>query len=161
MIQTAMDSYDPARDLSDEFADRVASWIGRTGEVLVVLRYLRAAGAKDFALCRSRAEFEKIIELVAPGTDIEVFRNPQLPIRGIVTDDFIAECCAAIRDGDEYLLLTFARRPESAISRSSNMGDTIAELREALEEHRGKQVAVGPLPDFNAPDHEDMTSRSK
>ena len=49
-----MDRYDPERDVTPEFVERVAAWIARSGEVLVVLRYLRAAGSKDFALCRTR-----------------------------------------------------------------------------------------------------------
>jgi hypothetical protein len=68
-------------NVSAAFLDRVADWIVQAGEVLVILRYLRAAGGKDFALCRSSAEFEGLVESVPTGTDIEVFRDPQLPIR--------------------------------------------------------------------------------
>lgn len=156
-----MTTYDPAREVTEEFIDRVADWLVQRGEVLVVLRYLHAAGAKDFALCRSRAEFERIIELVPRGTDIEAFRELQLPLRGVVTDHFIVDACNALRDADEYLLVTLARRPGSAISADFGMGETVAELCAELEEQRGMEVALGALPNFNVEDHEGLISRSK
>ena len=76
-----MDRYDPARDVTPTFLNRVTDWIERAGEVLVILRYLRAAVRKDFALCRTRSAFEDLIDSVPRGTDIEVFRDRQLPIR--------------------------------------------------------------------------------
>jgi hypothetical protein len=71
-----MDKYNPARDVTQAFLDRVAAWIQVSGEVLVVIRYLRAGGAKGFALSRSREDFEALVTAMPVGADIEVFSRP-------------------------------------------------------------------------------------
>ena len=56
-----MDTYNPDRDFTDAFRERVAGWLQATGEVFVVLRYLRAGGQKDFLFCRSASEFSELL----------------------------------------------------------------------------------------------------
>lgn len=45
-----LDQYDPDRDITPRFLGIVNGWFDTTPELFVVLRYLRAAGAKDYAL---------------------------------------------------------------------------------------------------------------
>lgn len=156
-----MTTYHPERDVTPTFLARVAGWIEQSGEVLVILRYLGAAGAKDFALCRTRAEFEGVVESAPNGTDIEVFRDRQLPIRGVVDDSFIRSALDSLPDGEEYLLVTFETRPGGIISRFGDIGDRQAELRESLSELIGVEVALGHCPDFNVADHEGLVSAAK
>jgi hypothetical protein len=156
-----MDRYDPERDVTPTFLDRVTDWIERAGEVLVILRYLRAAGAKDFALCRTRSEIEDLIDSVPRGTDIEVFRDRQCPIRGVVDDAFIRSALDSLPDGQEYLLMTSETRPGSKISRFGEIGGSQAELRESLSELMGAEVALGRCPDFCVADHEGLVSAAK
>jgi hypothetical protein len=40
-----MDPYNPNRDVTDQFLEKVADWIRQSGEVLVVLRYLLIGGS--------------------------------------------------------------------------------------------------------------------
>src|SRR5262245_53832814 len=117
-----MDQYNPARDVTPAFLERVAAWINETGEVLVILRYLRAAGLKHFALCQTRQEFESVVKSTPRGTDIEVFRDRQLPFRGVVVAGFIESALRMIPDGDEYLLVTTDTQPGSMISRFADIG---------------------------------------
>jgi hypothetical protein len=156
-----MDRYDPARDVTSAFLERVAGWIQRSGEVLVILRYLRAAGAKDFALCRTRDDFEALVEALPTGTDIEVFRDPQLPLRGVVDAAFISSALDAIPEGQEYLVVTMEVGPDSRMSRWGYIGFSHPELRESLEELRGAEVALGVCPAYCVPDHEGLVSTSK
>lgn len=156
-----MDKYDPARDVTPAFVDRVAGWIEQAGEVLVILRYLRAGGVKDFALCRARIEFEAVVEAVPRGTDIEVFRDPQLPLRGIVDDTFVRSVLDSFPDEQEYLLVTAETRPGSGISRFGEIGACKAELRESLTELMGAEVALGQCPVFWVADHEGLVSAAK
>src|SRR5262245_9734628 len=100
------DRYSPEREVTPAFLARVAEWMEHSGEVLVVLRYLRAAGRKDFALCRTPEEFGEIVDRVPIGTDIEVFRDRQLPIRGRLDEELLAAALAAIPDGREYLVVS-------------------------------------------------------
>jgi hypothetical protein len=156
-----MDRYDPARDVTTAFLERVAEWIQRSGEVLVILRYLRAAGAKDFALCRTRGDFEALVESLPTGTDIEVFRDPQIQLRGVVDQSFTASAVKAISDGQEYLVITMGVRPGSKISRFGDIGLSHAELLESLEGLSGTDVALGVCPAYCVPDHEGLVSAAK
>ncbi|HEV3446917.1 MAG TPA: hypothetical protein VG099_19925 [Gemmataceae bacterium] len=156
-----MDRYDPARGVTSAFLERVASWMQRSGEVLVILRYLRAAGAKDFALCRSRGDFEALVESLPTGTDIEVFRDHQLPLRGIVDEAFIALALNAIPDGQEYLIVTTEVRPGSKICHFGYIGGSHIDLRQSLEELKGNDVALGVCPAYCVPDHEGLISAAK
>jgi hypothetical protein len=150
----------PARDVTPTFLNRVTDWIERAGEVLVILRYLNS-GAKDFALCRTRSEFEDLVDSVPRGTDIEVLRDRQLPIRGVVDDAFIRSALDSLPDGQEYLLMTSETLPGSKISRFAEMGESQAELRESLSELIGAEVALGRCPDFCVADHEGLVSAAK
>lgn len=156
-----MDRYDATRGVTPAFLERVATWIGETGEVRVILRYLRAAGAKDFALCRTRHEFESLVKSVPRGTDIEVFRDHQLPIRGMVDDAFVKRALRSIPDGDDYLLLTNETQPGTTISRFWCIGGSHIEFRDSFTELMGAEVALGPCPNFYRPDHEGLISAAK
>jgi hypothetical protein len=155
------DRYDPEREVTAEFIARVADWIGASGEVLVILRYLRAAGSKDYAFCHTIQEFESLVDAAPIGTDIEAFRRPQLPIRGIVTESFIAEALGAIADGMEYMVVAQDRQSGSVLCSYGRFGDDHEDLRGDLENLEGRAVALGPCPDFNAPDGDDLISASK
>lgn len=71
----------------------------------MVLRFLCAGGRKDFAFCRTSADFRSLCDEVDAGTDIVVFQHAQLPLRGYVTDEFIDSVLGAIPDGSEFLIV--------------------------------------------------------
>lgn len=155
------DRYNPDRDVSPAFLGRVASWLERSGEVLVILRYLRAAGRKDYALCRDASEFHDLVRSAPLGTDIEVFKEPQLPMRGVVDGAFIELASRSASEWSEYLLISDETRVESRVAQKAILDDSPEELRANLAEMMGTKVALGPCPDFNLPDHEGLISRSK
>jgi hypothetical protein len=156
-----MDQYNPARDVTPAFLERVAAWISEAREVLVIVRYLRAAGAKDFALCRTRQEFESLVKSMPRGTDIEVFRDRQLPLRGVVDEAFIECAVRMIPYGHEYLLVTTETQPGSRISRFGDIGASHVELQESLADLLGSEVALGACPDFCGPDGDGLISAAK
>ena len=153
--------YRPERDVRPAFLNAVREWVGLSGEVFVALRYLAAAGAKDYALCHSFTEFEALVSYVALGTDIVAFRDRQLPYRGVVTDEFAACALEAFPEGVEYLLVTLETRTQSSICLEDAGGDTQDDLRALLVEYRGREVALGPYPQFWEPDSQAMVSASK
>ncbi|WP_147263383.1 hypothetical protein [Roseimicrobium gellanilyticum] len=83
---------------------------------------------------------------------------PQLPLRGVVTDDFISQCLADIPDGPEYLVVELARRTAGSQSWFHfDSGESHEELKVSLEYSRDALVAVGLWPDWLY-DNNDVTS---
>jgi len=82
-----------------------------------------------------------------PSTSIIAFGQPQLPLRGIVTESFVASCVSYIPDGLEFLVLETTRREYGEKSWFHwTAGESHAELREALVGSRDVPVAVGLYP---------------
>jgi hypothetical protein len=153
--------HNPEREVTERFLSTVGGWIAASGEVFVVVRYLMAAGTKDYAFCRSLSEIRGVVDAVANGTDIVVFRERQLPIRGTVTPEFIEQVVATIPDGSEFLVVRTAETVAGDHRRSGEAGDTAVDLRETLRDAIGHDVALGPCPSFWQPDDDGMISASK
>lgn len=160
MIPTG-DKYSAEREVTPRFLETVGQWTDSSSEVFVVLRYLRAAGAKDYAFVKTRAEFSALVDSVAEGTDIIAFRDPQLQLRGRVTAEFIARAKALVSEGDEYMFVRMKPERAGDLKLFGEMGDTHATLAEDLGEEAGEEVAFGPCPRFIDPDNERMVSASK
>ena len=158
-----VDRYDPSRDITPDFLGRVAEWIERTGEVLVILRYLRAAGSKDFILCRSRSAFEDIVNRISVGTEVIVIRDPQLSLRGVVTEEFTRRVLAELPDGTEYLAVAnkMPRWTDWSEPAWWSWSDSTEDLQEFLREFAGQEVAIGVCPDWTVRDDDRLTSASK
>jgi hypothetical protein len=116
-------------------------------EILVLIRFSHAAGSKDFEFFSSHDLLcQKIFEL-PPLTSVFAFKQPQLPLRGIVDDDFILSCLRTIPDGSEYLLVETQLRIYGRASWYHNIaGTSHSELTEDLNDSRGLPVAVGVYP---------------
>jgi hypothetical protein len=155
------DSYDPARDLTPRFLDTVSRWIASSGEVLVVMRYLHAAGARDYALIRTPDEFRRLVDVCPVGTDVIVFKNPQLPVRGCVDEDLIHRAREVIPDGAEFFCVCLPGNVAGDPRLSGSMGDSHESLTQALLDGYGNRVAVGPCPAYWQDDNVDMVSASK
>ena len=84
---------------------------------------------------------------LSPQTSVIAFRQPQLPVRGVVDDTFVEKCLSAIPDGPEFLILETVRKAYGRFSWFHwAAGTSHAELREELEDLRGCQVAAGFYP---------------
>lgn len=153
-------THDHDRDITAEFLNHVRKWIDQRGEVLVVLRYLRMAGAKDFALCPSFADFDFIVDSAPLGTDIEVLRDAGLPVRGIVDAAFIDTAVSHVRDDEEYLVLT-TEKERSCLTRSARWDLLHVSLRADLNDLLGVEVRMGACPDFMCADQDGLISASK
>lgn len=155
-----MPSYRADRDVTPAFLDIVRAWIDDSGEVLVVMRYLCSAGAKDFALITSAAEFDCLLAICPVGTDIIVFREPQLPLRGIVDTALISRIHDMLKDEEEYLIVdkTEIRTDDPRLRARF---DSTESLIDDLENLRGRDIAAGPCPAFWKVDSDVMISASK
>ena len=104
---------------------------------------------------------QALIASAPPGTDILPCRRRDLPRRAVVTEAFIAPGLAAIPAGAESLLISTAQRLDSPISLAGSWSDNDDDLREALEDLMGDEVAVGLSPDFMAAESENLASVSE
>ena len=130
------------------FLATLGEWLRGRQEILVLIRYAYAAGSKDFEFYSSFEALAGRLRGLPPRACVTAFRRPQLPMRGVVDDDFIAACVDAIPDGVEYLLAETVRRTHGGRAEFFRhaAGESRAELREDLEASRGRAVAVGPYP---------------
>jgi hypothetical protein len=133
--------------IDPKFLGTLESWFQSQSQILALVRIRCGAGARDFEFFSSYEALKAEIQKLSAGTWITIFKQPQLPLRGIVDDNFISKCLSSIPDGSEYLIveakLTIAGRmswfhDDSGVSHSS--------LREDLEGSRGVPVAVGLHP---------------
>lgn len=127
------------------FVGKLEDWLRAQPEILVLIRYSRAAGAKDWEFFVSFEALSDRLRRLPSQTCIIAFRQPQLPLRGVVDDRFIAQCLERLPDGSEFLVLETVRREESNYF-YWRAGESHAELREVLEELRGSPVAAGLYP---------------
>ena len=129
------------------FLGTLDEWLRSRHELLVLIRYSHAAGSKDFEFFSSFEALTERLRGLPPRACITAFRQPQLPIRGLVDDSLIPTCLRGIPDGSEYLLVETVRRTYGQASWFHHAaGESHAELREDLEHSRGQAVAVGPYP---------------
>ena len=138
------------------FLGTLEQWFVNQPEILVLIRYPYAAGGKSFEFFSSpMALFERLRELPQRAC-VTAFRQPQLPLRGVVDDAFIEKCTGSIPEGSEFLLVETVQRTAGRASWFHDMGgQTHAELRETLEDSMGNAVAVGlhpPWPWEDIPD---------
>ena len=149
-------SYPPTNDPT--FLRTLESWFDTQAEILLLIRYSYAAGSKDFEFFRSFRSLAERIHKLPPRTCVIAFREPQLPLRGVVADEFIAKCLSEIPDGSEYLVVETTQRVYGQMSWFHHgAGESHAELREELEDSRGIAVAAGLYPPW-LHDTEDVIS---
>lgn len=141
-------SYLSAKD--SRFLNTLELWLRDQSEILVIIRYSRAAGAKSFEFFSSFTDLaQRLIEL-PPSTNIIAFRQPQLALRGTVDEAFVEKCIASIPETAEFLLVETAPQAAGKVSRFHHeAGQSHQELRAALENSRGRAVAVGVYPRWN------------
>jgi len=131
----------------EEFIKTVEDWLRSQGEVLILIRYSRVAGKKEFEFYTSFAALQDRLRQLHAETCVTVFRSPQLQLRGIVDDEFMGKCLNSVPDGSEYAVVEMVpTRMGQYSSFNFSAGVSHDELRESLESSRGKAVAVGEYP---------------
>ena len=138
------------------FLGQVEDWIATKGEVFVVIRYAHQGGSKDFLFVTSYEQFRSLLDTLPPRADVIVFRDEQLPIRGIADDDLCNLALAAIPDGEWWLLICLERDRWGHFTPEGN--DSHQALKSVFEEYKGKRVAVGLDPPYHRRDNPGMQS---
>jgi hypothetical protein len=124
----------------DNFFDQVRTLIQSNGEVLVVVTRPFGPSYREYAIVKSEEEFQDAFgDLVARRSEVFVFCEKQLPIRGAADDSLLQRAIAEIKDLDEYVLLNLEDQKQCF------EGDRIWELEAMFDDFRGHQVAFGKL----------------
>ena len=133
------------------FLRMIESWCSVQPEVLAVMRFRGGAGSRDYRLFSSYSELLEMIQKAPAGACITVFRNPQLPFRGVVDEAFIERCLRAIPNGNEYLMFETTQTVAGKHSwHHFGSGMSQAELKDDLQESIGRPVVVGYHPSMSA-----------
>jgi len=129
-----------------EVLAKLERWFHERAEILVRTR-VPCSGNEEFEFFSSFTALVERMREALPGTWFTIFEQPQLPLRGVVDDDFIARCLKCIPNGAEYLILETVRRVAGKRSWFHDHSDDVyAELPAYLEDSRGVSVAVGLYP---------------
>jgi hypothetical protein len=114
---------------------------------MALFRCPHSSGAKGFEFFSTFQGLTDRIREMPSGTHVIVFRERQLPLRGVVDDAFITKCLKAIPDDAEYLAVETVKQVHGDRSWFHDYaGVSNAELRDDLEESRGIPIAVGLYP---------------
>lgn len=73
------------------FEHDVAAVLSEIGEIFCVILFSYAAGLRSFEFFRDLESFRHRLRELPSRTSVVVFRDPQLPLRGIVDDEFVVE----------------------------------------------------------------------
>jgi hypothetical protein len=133
----------PLSTADPRFLKPLESWFSSNSEILILIRYSHAAGSKSFELFRSFSNLRERLSQLPISTNVIAFKHPQLPLRGMVDDNFIAQCLSFIPDGTEFLLLETGTEAKGS---DHVAGESHSELRGALESLQGCHVFVGKYP---------------
>jgi hypothetical protein len=129
------------------FLKTLEDWLRGQSEIMIFVRYSREAGNKSFEFFTSFAALRERLARLKAETCVTAFRKPQLPLRGRVDDDFIGKCLSIIRAGSEFLVLEIdPRMAKQQWLFHHEAGESLDELRQVLEDLRGREVAAGEYP---------------
>ncbi len=130
-----------------QFLETLEGWLRSQSEIMILVRYSRAAGNKSFEFFTSFEALRGRLAQLKAETSVTAFRTPQLPLRGRVDDEFIGRCLSRIPAGSEFLVLELDPRmaTQQCLLRHE-AGESPDELKQVLEGLRGRLVAVGEYP---------------
>ena len=131
------------------FLKSLEDWLNGQSEIMILVRYSRAAGSKSFEFFSSFTALKLRLAQLKAETNVTAFRKPQLPMRGRVDDDFISKCLSLIPEGSEFLVLeTDPRMATQQWLYPHEAGESHDDLRQVLDGLRGRLVAVGEYPQW-------------
>ncbi|CAN5236092.1 hypothetical protein BH09PSE6_BH09PSE6_01860 [soil metagenome] len=138
---------EPALQTSDAtFRSLVHRWIAASGEVLVLLQ-LSGSGEKEFVFCRDTASFDKQTASLPAQSRVTVYRDRQLPLRGIVDDNYVQSAIGQVPDGSAWLVIALKPMRAGTLSWYPNAeGTNHEDLIDDLLEFHGAEAAMGAHP---------------
>lgn len=130
-----------------KFLSKLQRWFRTREEVLLMIRHPYSAGSKDFELHGNYKALKTRLRSLKPSTWVIIFRQPQLPVRGVVDATLVKKCLECVGDGTEYLI---SERVPRTFGRSTwyqwCTGCSHTKMRDDLDKLHGHEVAMGAFP---------------
>ena len=140
------------RSTTDPSFEREAEIVLRElREIGCVIRFSHSAGDRSYEFFRDVDSFRSRLRDLPPSASVIVFRDRQLPLRGVVDDQFVAQAKRSVQ-GKHWTVARTSLITKGAASWYHNTdGVTLVELEEELRDAFcwGQPVAVGEEPDWH------------
>ena len=132
------------------FEHEAQAVLSELGEIACIIRFSHSAGNRSFEFFRDLGSFRRRLRVFPSSTSVIVFRDRQLPLRGVVDDEFVATAKNTVRGKHWTITRTSLITMGSQSWYHHIDGDTIQELEEELRGSFcwGHPVAVGEEPDW-------------
>jgi hypothetical protein len=145
---------------SPDVASAVECAVQRLPDVVVLHRFSRAAGRRDWYVVRSRVQFREAIERGRPGDSYSIFLRPELPLRGPIGQSFASRFEHLLRQVEvpktEVIMGEVVNNDPLLHDTEGWSPHEIGEARAWLQEHWGRFAVAGLHPDLFAPSREDV-----
>ncbi len=138
-----------------DFIKKVNDWLNEQDEVFIIIRDDRY-GNHQYAVAKSYPQFFEIINTLPERTDMFVFKEQQLPLRGISNDSFLEQALMELDTPKDFLILSI--EDENYQMNDSFHGDMNWELKAKFDDFLGQQVAFGEMPPWYDFQNNDFTS---
>lgn len=138
----------PRSTLDPAFQATVEKWLREQAEILVVILWPNAGGARSYEFFKDPGAFALRLQALQPRTSVIVLKEPQLPVRGSVDESLIRRAIEAVPEGAEYLIAGLDVVTDGSGSWFPNKaGDVREEFVQDLRDWRPHvRVAVGLHP---------------
>ena len=123
-----------------ENLDDVQRWLDEYGEVFLIISGYHTR----YALVDSLSKFENITRALSGRTEVYVFRERQLPLRGVADETMRQEALKMMGEPEDFLILSLEN--EDYLENDWFHGDMRWELRAKFEDFFGKRIAFGKMP---------------
>ena len=138
-----------ARSTTDETFLRAVQDLLGGGEILVVVRYVYGAGAREFLFFKDMTLFRAMLNRLRRRDSVVVMKSFRKVIEGAVDGPFVDAAAARYAEGKDWVLLD-ADAPKFARSYCVESG---AELMAELREMQGRRVCIIEEPDVASEEH--------
>ena len=137
----------PISTASKGFVNTVISWFNEQPELLADICNSGCGGTTDYLFFKSYEAFSAHLNTLQPHTRVILYRFPQLPLRGKVSQELVSTALASIPEGSEFLVVELELTVAGKGQRYAyDGGETHEELTEVLKGRLGRTVAVGLHP---------------
>jgi len=138
-----------------QFLDLAEGWIAESGEMYVIVCFSTGGYHADEFFFTKFDPYVAWLRTLPSRAYVTIFREPQLPYRGIADETFKALVLEHWKPRDEWTIVELIRNERL---RTGAWNDDEKELNETLNKFRGELVAAGPTPPWWERDHSRMRS---